>query len=217
MVQVLSDNPEELSAVLAHLSVVERRTAGYLLSEEILPTIESERYWRFFTAIVPQNSKAYLGTFLKAAVRLLKKGELVLDEAVLESFASIATPIDVRKFLETVLPCVNDGDDMLMLVRIFCANRLEQASPYLLKAGTPMAYYVLFNLLKTVEADTETLKFHALQLIKKGDHLSFNFASILRQYFDLKHIPGFFSLKIEPYEFGRLDQGPDQFIKLLKG
>lgn len=104
LAKIQSNNPAELLTTLSGLSVSESRTANYLLSEDLLMLLSAEQYWNFFSVIVPTNSKGYLGTFLKAAVKLYKQKQLVFDSGFLSDFASYATLIDVRKFLETMLP-----------------------------------------------------------------------------------------------------------------
>lgn len=217
LIQARQETPQALLSLLQSLSVSESRTAGYLLAERVLPTFEADRYWAFFLAIVPTHSRAYLGTFLKAAVKLYKEDRLPLNDEVLTLFAAQASPIDVRKTLESLLGVSRTTAEVEMLIRIFCHSELESAAPHLLKTGTPQAYYVLFQLLKTVEAHPEILRHHAILLIRKGDTLSYNLASIIRQYFDLADLPGTFSLRMEPYELSRLEQGPEVFLKLLKG
>lgn len=216
LAQVQAGSAEGLDALLRSLSVAEFRTACYQLAEDILLGIESEQYWHFFMYLVPPRSKVYLGLFLKAAVKLYRAQSLRLDEGVLAEFASQATPIDVRKTLERLLPEVSDPVDMQLLVRVFCQNQLEQAAPHLVRAGTPTAYYQLFCLLKTAESDRQLLHAYASLLLRKADSLSFNMTSIIRQYFDLQDIPGRFSLQLEPYELSRLDQGAEYFFKILQ-
>lgn len=215
LAQVQADSAEGLDALLRSLSVAEFRTACYQLAEEVLPTLDSEHFWRFFIYLVPPRAKVYLGVFLKAAVKLYRAGKLQLDEQVLADFALQATSIDVRKTLERLLPECSDPAEVQLLVRVFCQNQLEPAAPHLVRAGTPATYYQLFCLLKTAESDRRLLHRYAALLLRKADPLSFNMTSIIRQYFDLNDIPGRFSLQLEPYELSRLDQGAEQFFKIL--
>lgn len=213
--QTTSESAEGLNLLLDSLSVAEFRTAGYLLSEEILPQFSSQKFWNYFLYMVPLRPKAYLVTFMKAAVKLYRGGKLQIDTTALKAFAPKASPIDVRKMLELLLPEVQDANEIMLLTRIFCQGRLDLSAPHLLKAGTPAAYYRLFCLLKTVESDPDTLRHYVFLLMRKSDPLSFNMASIVCQYFGLEGIPGRFSLRLEPYELSRLDQGQDLFLKHL--
>lgn len=212
---IVADDPSGLYALLQSLTVAEFRTAGYLLAEDLLVRCPSSVFWHFFLEIVPRHSKAYLGTFLKAASHLFRSGGLALDEDVLGQFAKGATVIDIRKTLDAFLAMPVDAAQAELLVRLLADNRLDLAAPQLLKAGTPVAYYVLFCLLRTAEADHALLRHYAVMLIRKGDPLSFKMASVLRQYFDLKDLPGHFSLQLAPYELSRLEQGYSAFMATI--
>jgi len=208
-------NPQGLLNALNSLTATEFRTAGYLLSAELLPQLSDETFWTFFLAIVPADSKAYLGTFLKAAVSLYNSQKLSLKERPLKSFAKIATAIDGHKTLDALLPVLRKPEEVERLLRVFSSYDAGTGAPYLHRAGTSQAYYVLFKLLKTADSQPSLLRRNAIALMKKGDKLSFNLASILCQYFDLRDIPGSFSLRLHPYELGRLDQGFEVFEKTL--
>ena len=213
---VEAQNAEGLKTVLDSLTVAEGRTAGYILSEQILPALTSDQYWLFFLHIVPSNSKAYLGTFLKAAVQLLRYDRLVVNESVLEQFSSAATPLDVKKFAEAFFSELRHADMVdLIVANLFRSNR-PAAVAHLMNAGTPAAYFVLFRLLKAMDCDTDTLRSYVISLMKSDRKFAFNMASILIQYFDLHQIPGHFSLQIPPYELSRLDDNYESFIKVLK-
>jgi len=212
----VADTAEPLAQLLVQLSVAEFRTAGFLLAESVLPALGSEKFWKYFVALVPMNSKAYLGTFLKAAVRNYRVGLLPLSASALREFSKTATAIDKRKVLDALLPEVKKMNEVQLLLQTFQAETLAAAAPYLLKAHTPVCYCMLFRLLRTAETDPETLRRYALQLISYGDKISFNLASIIEQYFDLKGLPATFSLNLRPYELSRLDAAPETFIKILK-
>lgn len=211
-----SGGAHALLEALDSLSVAEFRTAGFLLADEILTHLSGKEYWNYFLYIVPANSRAYLGTFLKAAVSLYRKKELTLDEQVIADFSEKATPIDARKMLDAFLPVVRTVEEVEMLLRVFSKFDAETAAPALHRAGTIQAYYVLFKLMKTIDARPDLLRKNVLALMKRGDKLSFNLASVLCEYFDLRDIPGRFSLRLHPYELSRLDQGIENFEKLLR-
>ena len=60
---------DALNKTLNELSAADFRTAGFLLADNLLSTYP-EHFWDFFLTIVPSKPKAYLGTFLKAALQL---------------------------------------------------------------------------------------------------------------------------------------------------
>ena len=84
---------------------------------------------------------------------------------------------------------------------------------YLLSAGTLPCYYELFQQLKKVEHDTKLLRTYSVQLMQRGDNLSYNMASILQSYFALGELPGTFSLRLRDYELSRLDGSYELFKK----
>ena len=110
-----ADDAAGLLHQLQSLTVAEFRTAGYLLAEDLLPQCSSQSYWRFFMTLVPAHSKAYLGTFLKAAVRLRACRKLQLDMQALTAFAAKATPIDIHKTLDTFLALQLSFDEALLV------------------------------------------------------------------------------------------------------
>lgn len=215
LAKINTNSPTELLATLSGLSVSELRTANYLLSEELLQGLSSEQYWNFFAVIVTSNSKGYLGTFLKAAVQLYMQNQLEFSSDILLEFAEKATVIDKRKFLETLLPVVKNTDEVHLLITSLCKDQFHTAVSFLLNAATPYAYYELFCLLRETEPNEQVLLRYIIQLIKRGDAVSFNMARVLTCYFDVKEVPGIFSLRLQNYELGRLEEGPAYFLKVL--
>lgn len=211
-----SGNAEGLKVLLNNLSNSEFRTAGYLLAEDLLPAIPSvEVFLNLFFNIVPTNARAYLGTFLKAATAFHADGRLKWHEAGWEAYAETASPIDRRKILDAFLPSARSVAEAKRLVSLFAPSELTARLSYLLKAGTTESYYLMFCLLRSVDDDHAIIRQQYLQLLKRGDQRSFNMACILRQYFDLRDLPGEFSLNLRPYELSRLDLSPETFTKIL--
>lgn len=208
-----SGSSEALRDFLPGLTVAEFRAAGRLLADDLLLQVQNERFWAFFVTVVPSHPKAYLGTFLKAATKLYGADRLIFDEAALRAYAATCSPIDVRKVLEAFLPRLRAADEVTMFVNAFCDGQLQAAGAHLVKAQTPAAYYVLFLLLKTAEADE--IRCYALALMRQADPLSFGLVSIVERYFGLEPLPGRFSLRLEDYELSRLDLGYDAFLKIL--
>lgn len=216
---VESDNGPALAESLSRLTNSEFRTAGFLLAEEILPNFPNS-FWNLMLLIVPINSKAYLGTFLKAFSTICKRDATFLSSsfAHLKQYASLgATQVDLRKCLEAILPLANSPEEVHSVVVSLTFNVDTQLLPQLFKAGTQAAYFLMFKVLKTNDENVSLIRQYCLELMKRGDLRSFNLACILRTYFDLPDLPGSFSLKLQPYELGRLDQSYEKFCKLLEG
>ena len=206
-----------LLETLNNLSAADFRTAGYLLADNLLSEYP-QHFWQFFLTIVPTKPKAYLGTFLKACIILYRKDNSLLNFTALQVFANeYATPIDEKKCLEQLIPALQTEEEVERLLDIFQPATAKARAIVLLKAGTPISYYLLFKTLQTADENNETLRDYCLYLMKKGDSISFNMAVILRSFFDLPSLPGTFSLKLEPYQLSRLNESYENFYKLLVG
>lgn len=203
-----------LLSCLDGLNATDRRTAGYLLGEVLLPTLDAAAYWDVFAVVVPHDPKAYLGTFLKAGCRLYEGGRLKFGHRAFLRFAATdATVVDRRKTLEAFLPLLRTPEEAIALLDMFGVEPATRL-PYLFRAGSRPCYFLLFQQLKALDDVLFTRKY-CLLLMQRGDRLSFNLASLLKHYFALENIPGTFSLRLEPYEQGRLDTSYEAFDKVL--
>lgn len=206
---------EGLCKYLVSLSHSAFRTAGMMLGDTLLKELPAEDFWHFFSTIVPTHSKAYLGTFIKAAAAKFSSGGFTSGEAALKTFASAATAIDLRKIIEQLLPALTQTEDIELLLRICCDGTVQQEVQALMRGNGYACYYLLFSRLKKMEGDPQQLRAHCLTLMRKGDHRSFNLACIVHHYFGLNDLPGTFSLRLETYELSRLDGNYEQFCKIL--
>ena len=89
---IVRRDAEGLSGCLKELSNADFRTSGILLRECLLTELQGEDFWKFFLTIVPTNSRAYLGTFLKAAAVLYEYDSISLASPALDTFAAQAWP-----------------------------------------------------------------------------------------------------------------------------
>lgn len=78
-----------LKTYLDSMSNAQFRTAGYLLADETLRHLGNDDFWACFAEIVPTNRKAFLTTFLKAAVCNYTEGRLQLNHSVLSQLAAM--------------------------------------------------------------------------------------------------------------------------------
>lgn len=211
---VNTGNANGLKNYIQSLSVSEFRTTSYMLAEEVLIKATNDDFWTFFITIVPINAKAFLGTFLKAAVTMYENGTLSLKVDVVKRFAQACSSIDRKKVMEALLPCMRTPNEVQMLIDCMSINDDKcWAYPYLLKSQTLPCFYVLFILLKA--DDVMHTRSCITYLIRVGTSLSFNMANVLKCYFDIDNVPVTFSLNIEDYKLSRLDQGYEQFKKIL--
>lgn len=193
---------EMLADMLASLSHADRRTAGYLLAEELLPGItDASHFWTLFGTLVDRDAKAHLGTMLKAAVALYRAGRIGLALPPLEY-----TEVDARKTAEALLPVLRTPSEVASL---------HPSKIALIRGGTVPCYYVLFQELKHLEGRPQIQTRFCLELIRRGDSLGFNMAALMQAYFGLPPVNATFSLRIEPFQLSRLDESYETFSKVL--
>lgn len=199
------------------------RLAGAVLTENTLwDAVNTENtgadFWTFAAVLVEANSRAFLGTMLKAAAALK------LTTPTADFARACTTPVDCRKALEALLPSAATPDAVNQLLQLFQAEdqpastfsaSVPMTESLLFRVGNAPAYFVLFNLLKQHEDDAAYLRRFGVELIRKGDKRSFNLACIIKEYFALPELPGTFSLSLQPYELSRLDTNYSTFLTIL--
>lgn len=214
---------EALRDYLLSLRNADFRLAGAVLTEKTLWDVartegDDSDFWTFAAVLVTANSRAFLGTMLKAAMAL----GLTTPSAAFAK--ACTTAVDCRKVLEALLPLAANPADVNALMLQFredenigdkSGHSVPLTETLLFRVGTPPAYFVLFNLLKQHEDDAAYLRRFGVELIRKGDKRSFNLACIIKEYFALPELPGTFSLSLQPYELSRLDTNYDSFLSIL--
>lgn len=207
-----------LLSYLDTLSNAHYRTAGYMLGERILPTLDEENRWDLSIALVGYNAKAFLVTVLKALSEALQSGALSLRSEGSKRFLTHVrkNQVDTQKTLMNLLPVMDNPDDVQWLFRQVGVEEGEARLVYLLRIPTMPTSYALFHTLKFLEHDRKLLVRVAVYLIKRGDSLAFNLASLLKVYYDLEEVRGTFSLRIEPYQLARLDGSYEAFCQAMR-
>ena len=71
--------------------------------------------------------------------------------------------------------------------------------------------------MRQVEHDRDLLARCCRVLMKRGDALSFNLASVAKVYFDLPQVKGTFSLSLSPFQLGWLETSFENFKKVMQG
>lgn len=208
---------------LAHLSHSSFRTASRLLSDSVLPSLQGEAFWRAFGYLSLLSPRAYLGTCLKAAARAYAAGGIRFEGEALEAYALRVREkemnIDRGKFLRAALPLLREREEFAEVWRLMGIDDARRRVEWLTLHGAAgaEAYYELLQEAKRVGDDEEFLRRTIYALIRKGDALSYNMASIVRAYFGVSGVEVTFSLRLEPYQISRLDEGREKFTQLLTG
>lgn len=195
------------------------RIAGALLSDKVLPKLEGENFWRVFEYLALLNPKAFLGTCLKPMVVLYRQSKLEFSGPSLERYARVVDAkemgIDRNKFFMAALPLLRKEDEFAFLWKSFGVDSPQSRIDYLRTCSNAKAYYEIFKECKKLQDKHGILVDVCRALVKKGDGLSFNLASVLREYFGLGDLGVLFSLNIEPYKLNYLDRSAQNFEKIL--
>lgn len=212
---IRQEKAESLRDYLASLRNADFRLAGQILADrqlwEHLPEATANTmFWHFAAVLVAANNRAYLGTMLKAATATKSLMPTV------EFATTCTTDIDKKKVLEALLPTQKPPSDVNAMLQMFGFDSAAATENILFKIGTPVCYFVLFNLLKQYEDRHDYLRRICIELIRKGDKYSFNLACIIKEYFGLAELPGTFSLSLQPYELSRLDANYDTFLSIIR-
>ena len=204
---------------LGTLSNARFRTAGYLLGERTMQQCPVDVFWAMAQALVAYNSRAFLVTVLKSFLaRRDEAGDVGINDAGFHEFCCHfhGKSEDCRKVLLYMLPALDEPDD---LRRIFALLGMDDQAlwiPFLLKCHTLPCSFLLFNSLHFIEHDTDRLERIAYFLIKSGDSLSFNLASLIKTYFGLTHVKGTFSLNLKAYELARISTSYSVFCQKMR-
>lgn len=211
---------EGLVRYLQRLSHAAFRTAGLMLGERVLVDAPEDDYWEAFLHLLRFDAKALLGTLLKAAVIRVEQKRLSLrhlgfSRLTEELNATTDRELDKHKILLNLIPVLPSDIEMEYLFNGLQTVDPRRRAAYLLRGNSLMCYFMLFRTLRFEEHDKDYLADCCRFLMKKGDSLSFNLARIVKNYYDLPQVKGTFSLRIRPYEMGRLDTSFETFSRVL--
>lgn len=208
----------ELCGFLNTLSNAQFRTAGIMLGSSLTDALPDEKYWPFFSAMTSYSARAFLGTLLKQVAQRLLKGTLSLQNpfAVKSLQRLSCNEIDVQKSLAALLPLMKSPEEIEELFTNLSVKDYSKRIAPLLKTTTIPCAFMLMRALKYMEHDRILLIRTTHYLIKRGDSLSFNLASILKTFFALDEVHGTFSLQLQPYELARIEQSYQAFHDAMR-
>ena len=200
---------------LRSLSVSQFRTAGYVLGDHIAIEVEPRQFWELFFTLVQMDNRAFLVTMLRALVRRLESGDVTLDDDGFKRLAAIFTETDSIKTLQRLLPLQTDHRAVSALLGRVKIDDAMKRIRLLLPVGTIPCAYVLFRTLRYVEHDHALLVRVAMSLVRQGNPVSFNMASLMRVYFGLSELKGTFSLRLNPWQLSRLETSYEAFAQVM--
>lgn len=204
-----------LPAFLRTLSVSQFRTAGYMLGERVALEVEPSEFWELFLTLLRTDNRAFLVTMLQALAVRLERGDVSLYDEGFVALVPHFTEVDADKTLARLLPLQRDPDSVARLLDLLGVGDYRKRIGLLLPVGTVPCAYVLFRTLRYVEHDHVLLMRVAALLVRRGDSVSFNLASIMKEYFGLHELRGTFSLHLRPWQLSRLETSYEAFSQAL--
>lgn len=208
---------EDYKAILKMLdsfSNSQFRTAVYMLGEKYALELNADAFWRLFAVLLQKDSKAFLVVMLKALAQRMERGDLDIKDDGFQTLCYMMNDVDRQKTLTFLLPYLKDVEHVQYMFRSF-AMEAHEWIPYLIKVNTLPCAFVLFSSLRYIEHERDYLVRIAYYLMKRGDGLSFNLASLMKAYFGLEELKGTFSLQLKPFELARLETSYKAFCEKM--
>ena len=190
------------------------RTAVYMLGERYALEMPEESFWNLFAVLLQKNAKAYLVVMLKSLSGRMSRGEMGIADQRFEALCQQMNEVDRQKSIAFLLPYLKNDEQVRRLFACFGLEAHEWI-PYLIKVNTLPCAYVLFSSLRYIEHERDYLLRIAYYLMKRGDGLSFNLASLMKAYFGLEELKGTFSLQLKPFELARLETSYKAFCEKM--
>lgn len=203
-----------LFELLDSLSHSQFRTAVYMIGERYALELSKDAFWRLFATLLQKDSKAFLVVMLKALSERMGKGTASVTDDGFAYLCSLMNELDRQKTLQFLLPYLRDDEQVRELFQCFSMEANEWI-PYLIKVNTLPCAFVLFSSLRYIEHERDYLVRIAYYLMKRGDGLSFNLASLMKAYFGLEELKGTFSLQLKPFELARLETSYKAFCEKM--
>ena len=212
---VMQEEYARLTDVLDSLSHSQFRTAVYMIGERYAPGLPADAFWRLFTTLVKWNPKAFLVVMLKAFSERMGKGTAGIRDDGFSRLCGIMNEVDRQKTIDFMLPFLTDDEEVRHLFRCLGLQEAGRWIPYLIRVNTLPCAFVLFSSLRYIEHERDYLVRIAYYLMKRGDGLSFNLASLMKAYFGLDELKGTFSLQLKPFELARLETSYKAFCEKM--
>lgn len=220
--QVLANEGDwhKMAAYLEALTNSAFRAASDILADSVLPQLAAEDFWECFNVIALSDTKAYLMTFMKAAVVKYTMGTLDFNNKRFVAFAlstrGLETSLDRQKTLKKLLPVLTTHAQIEGVLDAFCESDIDMKLKYLIQADeSKPGYYAIFKLLRMLDSPADVTKNYLLHILRRSTPMAFNFVSMMRDYFGIESLNAQYSLRLQPYELSRLETSYDEFVKSL--
>jgi len=205
-----------LTTLFQRLSNAEFRRAEQTIRQNILPTLPNDAFWAALLHLIKYREQAFISGIMCIG-HLADDGTLRFSSPEALQLAQLVSETQVLKMMDMAVPFLRTEEQVNGLFHLFHVDDERQQIRVLLRLHTPLAYFLIFKLLCHATDSRELALLCCKALQKRGDDLSYNMVSILREYFGLTEIHSQLSLHIEPYELSYLDQSYERFCYALEG
>ena len=210
-----AENFDSLLELLYSFSHSQFRTAVYMIGERYALELPKDTFWNLFALLQQRDAKAFLVVMLKALSVRMAKGDAAISDDGFERLCGLMNDIDRQKTIDYLLPFLTDDEQVRQLFHCFGMQEASEWMPYLIRVNTLPCAFVLFSSLRYIEHERDYLVRIAYYLMKRGDGLSLNLASLMKAYFGLEELKGTFSLQLKPFELARLETSYKAFCEKM--
>lgn len=198
----------DLFQYLDHLSNSNFKSAKFIFESDVLLLAPSPVFWEAACRLVQYRPKAFLNSVAKVSRNRVLRGNWYPDfrsmGRISEELKGDEALSARNRFVRYILPLMKSESEINALFDVFHVNSPSDRIVFLREVPSPLHFFQLFTLLR--KTDNHGLAVDCCRfLMKQGDDLSYNMASLLKGYFDLESVNGVFSLRLQPYEFSYLE------------
>ena len=166
-----------------------------------LPTMDDASYWALFERLYTESPREYLVTLLRGI-----GSRDPLESEVFQRLSHVFSEIDRQKVIKRLMSRYQEPESLRRLFLMLGYGEAKDWLPFLLNAESKAAAFLLLQSLRYVEDDRELLMRVARFLLRRGDALAYNVASIMRLSFGLDALRGTFSLQLQPWQLAKMEQ-----------
>lgn len=210
---------DALRQVFSRMTNMEFRKTEGVMRNDILPGLSNEDFWEALFHLVVYRHQAFI-TCILAVKHLVADNTLAFNNRWIEELVAFLTqnsPGTLQKLMTMAIPIMETETQINEMFNAFGFENERDRIAALINVATPLAYYVLFKILKHLADNRELVRKCCIFILKKNDELSYNMASIIREYFDITDIRSRFSLAVAPYELCFIDSSYENFEYVVTG
>ncbi len=207
---------ERLPVVLRNMSNSEFRRCETIVRTEILPLLDNDQFWEAFRHFVAFRPQAFL-TGITVIGHLSEEGTLDYSNEHVADLSTRLSAAQKKKMLNMAIPLLTNEKHIEDMLKAFQVNAPQAMVSVLITHTSPLTYYILFKTLHNMPDNHDLCLRCCRFILNKGDDLSFNMASILREHFGLHEIQSQFSLSIQHYELSYIVSSFENFRYVLEG